>query len=97
MAAGYRVYEIPMERECRAVVADARRGKNMFALGMLCNLYSLDLDLARDQVAITFGKKEGSVINANVRAARGGLRLGGAQSRFQVPHPGHARRPSRRS
>ena len=71
-AAGYRVYEIPMERECRAIVADARRGKNMFALGMLCNLYSLDLDLARDQVAITFGKKEGSVIAANVRLLEAG-------------------------
>jgi len=37
------VYEIPMEHECRAIVNDARRGKNMFALGMLCHLYSLDL------------------------------------------------------
>ncbi|MGZ8269392.1 MAG: 2-oxoacid:acceptor oxidoreductase family protein, partial [Burkholderiales bacterium] len=36
VAGGYRVYEIPMERECRALVADSRRGKNMFALGMLC-------------------------------------------------------------
>jgi len=33
--AGYRVLEIPMEQECRAIVADPRRGKNMFALGML--------------------------------------------------------------
>ena len=41
--AGYRVYEIPMERECLALVSDARRGKNMFALGMLCSIYSLDL------------------------------------------------------
>src|ERR1700687_5486120 len=57
VAAGYRLYEIPMERECRKIVSDARRGKNMFALGMLCNLYSLDLQLAREQIAIAFGKK----------------------------------------
>ncbi|MGA3310220.1 MAG: 2-oxoacid:acceptor oxidoreductase family protein, partial [Xanthobacteraceae bacterium] len=67
MAAGYRVYEVPMERECRKVVADARRGKNMFALGMLCNLYSLDLQLARDEIALTFGKKAASVIKSNVK------------------------------
>ncbi len=66
-AAGYRVYEIPMERECRKLVADARRGKNMFALGMLCNLYSLDLQLARDEIALTFGKKAASVIQSNVQ------------------------------
>src|ERR1041385_2947605 len=27
---GYRVYEIPLERECRTLVADPRKGKNMF-------------------------------------------------------------------
>ncbi len=66
VAAGYRVYEIPMERECRRIIADARRGKNMFALGMLCNLYSLDPQLAREQIALTFGKKDASVIQSNV-------------------------------
>src|SRR5271169_2567581 len=34
MKAGYKVIEIPMELECRKLVADARRGKNMFALGI---------------------------------------------------------------
>jgi 2-oxoglutarate/2-oxoacid ferredoxin oxidoreductase subunit alpha len=71
-AAGYRVYEIPMERECRTVVSDARRGKNMFALGMLCNLYSLDLQLAREQIALTFGKKGGSIIETNVKLLEAG-------------------------
>jgi 2-oxoglutarate ferredoxin oxidoreductase subunit alpha len=72
VAAGYRVHEIPMERECRGIVSDARRGKNMFALGMLCSLYSLDLQLARDQVAQTFGKKGASVIKPNVRLLEAG-------------------------
>jgi len=66
VAAGYRVIEIPMEQECKALVADARRGKNMFALGMLCRLYSLDLQIAREQIALTFGKKDESVIRTNV-------------------------------
>ena len=62
---GYRVYEVPLERECRALVADPRKGKNMFVLGMLCNLYSLDPKLGREQVARTFGKKDAKVIEVN--------------------------------
>jgi 2-oxoglutarate/2-oxoacid ferredoxin oxidoreductase subunit alpha len=72
MAAGYKVIEIPMERECRLIVADARRGKNMFALGMLCNIYSFDLQHGRDQIARTFGKKDASVIESNVKLLNAG-------------------------
>ena len=46
VAAGYRVHEIPMQQECAGVVEDATRGKNMFALGILCNLYSLEIGRA---------------------------------------------------
>src|SRR5471032_2486198 len=70
--AGYQVIEIPMERECRLIVADAKRGKNMFALGMLCNIYSFDLQLGRDQIARTFGKKDASVIESNVKLLNAG-------------------------
>jgi 2-oxoglutarate ferredoxin oxidoreductase subunit alpha len=72
VAAGYQVIETPMERECRTIVADARRGKNMFALGMLCNIYSFDLQLAREQIARTFGKKDASVIESNVKLLNAG-------------------------
>jgi 2-oxoglutarate ferredoxin oxidoreductase subunit alpha len=65
--AGYRVLEIPMEQACRAIVSDPRRGKNMFVLGMLCSIYSLDLQLAREQIALTFGKKDASVVAQNVK------------------------------
>ena len=65
--AGYRVYEVPMERECRTHVADVRKGKNMFALGMLCQLYSLDLGLARGQIITTFGKKDQRIVDANIQ------------------------------
>src|SRR5208282_5894659 len=73
VAAGFNVYEIPMERESRTIVADARRGKNMFALGMLCNIYSFELQLAREQIALTFGKKDASVIQANVKLLNAGF------------------------
>ena len=71
-SAGYKVYEVPMERECRTIVADPRRGKNMFALGMLCNLYSLDLQLGRDQIVLAFGTKEASVVRSNVKLLEAG-------------------------
>jgi 2-oxoglutarate ferredoxin oxidoreductase subunit alpha len=70
--AGYKVIEIPMERECRTIVADARRGKNMFALGMLCNIFSFDLQIAREQIALTFGKKDVSVVQSNVKLLEAG-------------------------
>jgi 2-oxoglutarate/2-oxoacid ferredoxin oxidoreductase subunit alpha len=72
VAAGYRVREVPMERECRELVADPRRGKNMFALGMLCSIYSFDMALARDQVARTFGKKDRSVVESNLQLLEAG-------------------------
>ncbi len=73
VAAGYDVREIPMERECHKLVADARRGKNMFALGMLCRIYSLDLELAREQIALAFGKKDKSVVTQNVALLEAGF------------------------
>jgi 2-oxoglutarate/2-oxoacid ferredoxin oxidoreductase subunit alpha len=74
IAAGYRVIEIAMERECRGLMSDPRRGKNMFVLGMLCSIYSLDLAIAREQIAITFGKKDARVIETNVRLLEAGWR-----------------------
>ena len=72
VAAGYRVREIPMEQECRLLVSDPRRGKNMFALGMLCQLYSLDLKLAVDQIVLAFGKKDQSVVDSNIKLLEAG-------------------------
>ena len=72
VADGYRLHEVPMEQECKALVADPRKGKNMFVLGMLCNLYSLDMNLARDQIAFIFGKKDEKVIKSNVALLEAG-------------------------
>jgi 2-oxoglutarate ferredoxin oxidoreductase subunit alpha len=90
--AGYRVYEVPMERECRTLVSDARRGKNMFALGMLCSLYSFDLALAREQIALTFGKKAVAVIETNVKLLDAGYAWAEANLDFKFRIP--AERPS---
>ncbi|MGZ4223895.1 MAG: 2-oxoacid:acceptor oxidoreductase subunit alpha [Solirubrobacteraceae bacterium] len=69
---GFRVIEIPMEVECRRLIADPRRGKNMFALGILCNVYSLDVGLAREQVRTVFAKKDERVIAKNIELLEAG-------------------------
>jgi 2-oxoglutarate/2-oxoacid ferredoxin oxidoreductase subunit alpha len=87
IAAGYKVREVPMESECLALVKDPRRGKNMFALGMLCSIYSLDLALAREQIALTFGKKDKSVVEANVRLLDAGHQWAEANLDFKYRIP----------
>ncbi|MDP6389591.1 MAG: 2-oxoacid:acceptor oxidoreductase subunit alpha [Alphaproteobacteria bacterium] len=67
VADGFQVYDIPMEEECLHYVADARRGKNMFVLGMLCSIYSLDMRLAREQIAVAFASKGDSVVQTNLQ------------------------------
>ena len=87
IGSGYNVYEVPMERVCRTVVADARRGKNMFALGMLCNLYSLELQLAREQIALTFGKKAAGVVKTNIALLEAGYAWAEANLDFRYSIP----------
>ncbi len=72
VAQGFCVYEIPMEVECLKLVSDPRRGKNMFVLGLLCSLYSLDIQLAREQIQFIFGKKGELVVTANRRLLEAG-------------------------
>ena len=82
VAAGYDVREIPMEEECKKIVADARRGKNMYALGMLCHIYSLELKLAVDQIILAFGKKDQSVVDANIMLLEAGHKWAAANLDF---------------
>ena len=86
-AAKYKVIEIPMGRECNAVVPNAEKGKNMFALGMLCSIYSLELALAREQIALTFGKKAQAVIDSNVKLLEAGYRWGEKNLDFKYRIP----------
>ena len=87
VAEGYKLVEVPMERECRALVADAQRGKNMFALGMLCNIYSLDMQLAREQIARTFAKKGKKIVETNVLLLEAGFKWAEEQLEFKFRIP----------
>ena len=64
-AQGLVVYELPIQKECLKLVEDPRKGKNMFVLGMLCHIYSRDVDKAKEEIAKTFHKKGDKVIGIN--------------------------------
>ncbi len=61
----YRIIEIPMDEICRTVVDDPRKGKNMFALGLLSWIYERDMDLVKEQIAYAFRKKKAEVTEKN--------------------------------
>ncbi|MGF1761225.1 2-oxoacid:acceptor oxidoreductase subunit alpha [Photobacterium sagamiensis] len=84
---GYDIREIPMEQECLKLVRDPRRGKNMFVLGMLCHIYSLDLQDGRNQVANIFRKKSETIINANIELLEAGYHWAAdyLDIRYQIP------------
>ncbi len=88
-ADGYRVYEVPMAAECQKYVPDPRKGKNMFVLGMLCAIYSLDAEVARAQVRFIFAKKDQKIINANLELLDAGWAWADANLdlKYKVPAP----------
>jgi 2-oxoglutarate ferredoxin oxidoreductase subunit alpha len=85
----FHVIEAPLERECRKLVADARKGKNMFVLGMLCSIYSFELVLARKQIAQIFGKKDAKVIASNVALMEAGFAWAERELdfKYRIPAP----------
>jgi len=64
-AQGLIVHELPIEQECLKIVPNARKGKNMFVLGMLCRIYRRDIDTAKNEIAKIFKKKSEKVIRIN--------------------------------
>jgi 2-oxoglutarate ferredoxin oxidoreductase subunit alpha len=88
---GYRVYEIPMEEECLKYVADPKRGKNMFVLGILNSVYSQNIQLSRDQIAYVFAKKGPKVIQPNITLLEAGYEWAeeNLDIKFLVPPSGN--------
>ena len=78
---GLEVVELPMEAECQEVTGDARVGKNMFVLGMLCEVFGRDVEKALAEVRATFGRKGPQVVATNETL----LRRGAAFAAERVP------------
>jgi 2-oxoglutarate/2-oxoacid ferredoxin oxidoreductase subunit alpha len=86
-ARGYTVREVPMEKECLRIVPDARRGKNMWALGLLCALYERDLSMVRSEIALKFEKKGDKITKLNLALVEAGYAWAqeNLELRFRIP------------
>lgn len=85
--AGIDVHEIPMEEECLKLVPDPRKGKNMWVLGMLCHIYSRDMEKAEDQIRAIFRKKSQRVIDSNIELLKAGYAWGRDHIAFHYEIP----------
>ena len=86
-ARGFLVYEVPMEEECLKYVSDARRGKNMFVVGLLCALYDRDTDLVRREIEKKFTRKGQQIVDNNYRLLEAGYAWGMENLEFQFSVP----------
>jgi len=89
----YRYIRVPMEEQCLEVVDAPRKGKNMFALGMLAGIYGRDMEILKDLIAQSFKKKSKEVVEMNHALLDLGYRWAGEhlELRYDIP----ARTPDR--
>ncbi|HEX6134817.1 MAG TPA: 2-oxoacid:acceptor oxidoreductase subunit alpha [Longimicrobiales bacterium] len=83
----YRIIGVPLEAQCLTVVDNARKGKNMFALGMLAWIYGRDVDRIREEIAYTFRKKSEEVYQKNILLLELGMSWAASNLdfRFDIP------------
>ena len=69
----YRFIGVPIEEETLKVVDNPSHGKNMFALGLLCEIYQRDLSIIEKQIAHIFQKKPAKVTESNIELVKRGI------------------------
>jgi len=84
---GYRIIPVPMEEECLRRVDDPRKGKNMFALGLVAQIYGLDIEKIRDQIRAQFAKKTPEVVKTNCELLELGVDWAELNLDFRVEIP----------
>lgn len=80
----YRFIEIPMEEQTLTITDNPRRGKNMFALGVLSWIYNRDMNKVRAQVEDQFRKKGPDVVKPNIELVDLGAKWASANIDFQI-------------
>ena len=85
---GYHVHEVPVEELCSEHVSNPKLGKNMFVLGLLCEIYSRDIELARTQVAEIFRHKSQKIIDNNIVLLDAGYNWAADNLNFRFDVPG---------
>jgi 2-oxoglutarate ferredoxin oxidoreductase subunit alpha len=88
----YRIVEVPMEQECLKLVDNPRKGKNMFALGMLTWIYCRDVERVKAQIAQQFRTKPPEVTERNYRLLDAGIAWARTNLDFRIEVP--TREPS---
>ncbi|MCA8959650.1 MAG: 2-oxoacid:acceptor oxidoreductase family protein, partial [Planctomycetes bacterium] len=83
----YRIIRVPMEFECLKIVDNARKGKNMFVLGMLSCIYGRDLERVKAQIAQQFRKKSAEIYERNVELLEAGVRWAESHLDFRIDIP----------
>jgi 2-oxoglutarate ferredoxin oxidoreductase subunit alpha len=83
----YRIIEVPLEAECLKVVDNPRKGKNMFALGLLAWIYDRDLERIREEIAYAFRKKSQAVYETNVALLELGVEWAKQNLDFRIEVP----------
>ena len=83
----YRIIPVPMAEQCLTLVDNPRKGKNMFALGLLACIYGRDLDRIREQIAHAFRKKSEDVYRTSVALLELGVRWAEEHLDFRVDVP----------
>ncbi|HEX9690871.1 MAG TPA: 2-oxoacid:acceptor oxidoreductase subunit alpha [Gemmatimonadales bacterium] len=86
----YRFIRVPMEEQCLQIVDDARRGKNMFALGLLAYVYDRDPEKIIELIADAFRKKSEEVFKSNVDLFEAGLHWAEDNMDIRIDVPSHA-------
>ena len=69
----YRFILVPIEEESLKIVDNPNHGKNMFALGMLAEIYQRDLSIIEKQIAHIFRFKPAKVTEKNVQLVKAGM------------------------
>ena len=83
----YRIIRVPMEEQCLTIDENPRKGKNMFALGLLASIYGRSLERIEEQVAHTFRKKSEEVYQRNIALTRLGYDWAERNLDFRVEVP----------
>ena len=69
----YRFILVPIEEEALKIVDNPNHGKNMFALGMLAEIYQRDLSIIEKQIAHIFRFKPAKVTEKNIQLVKAGM------------------------
>jgi 2-oxoglutarate ferredoxin oxidoreductase subunit alpha len=69
----YRFIKVPIEEETATIVDNPQLGKNMFALGILAQIYQRDVSIIERQIAHIFRHKAAKITEVNIELVKHGI------------------------